>query len=224
MSRVFGAPSVVFLIAAFVLSFLTSISLPFLPPLDITRTHTELDTIPGLPSNIKALLTSEIRFGIWAACEYDFNDKRTCGPTGHGYEVHFIDPSADSQITTISSSWTRGLAVHPVATGATFIALVLAFTGHTIATFFVSFLAAFLTLIAFAIDIALFAFVRHEVNKIAHGFYATHAGPGFWMTLVSFVLLIAAGCTVCFGHRKERMGKETSIPMANVWSRFRNRN
>jgi len=39
MARAFCIPGVFFLFAAFVLSFLTSISLPYLPALDITRAH-----------------------------------------------------------------------------------------------------------------------------------------------------------------------------------------
>jgi hypothetical protein len=39
MTRAFFIPGVFFLLAAFILSLLTSISLPFLPALDITRTH-----------------------------------------------------------------------------------------------------------------------------------------------------------------------------------------
>jgi hypothetical protein len=39
MTRAFCIPGIVFLFIAFVLSFLTSISLPYLPALDITRTH-----------------------------------------------------------------------------------------------------------------------------------------------------------------------------------------
>jgi hypothetical protein len=39
MARAFCIPGILFLVAAFVLSFLTSISLPFLSALDITRTH-----------------------------------------------------------------------------------------------------------------------------------------------------------------------------------------
>lgn len=39
MARAFCIPGIIFLVAAFVLSFLTSISLPFLTGLDITRTH-----------------------------------------------------------------------------------------------------------------------------------------------------------------------------------------
>lgn len=39
MSRVFCIPGIIFLVCALVLSFLTSISLPYLPALDIARTH-----------------------------------------------------------------------------------------------------------------------------------------------------------------------------------------
>ena len=39
MSRAFCIPGVFFLFLAFTLSLLSSISLPFLPALDITRTH-----------------------------------------------------------------------------------------------------------------------------------------------------------------------------------------
>lgn len=39
MSRAFCIPGIVFLVAALVLSFLVSVSLPFLPALDIVRTN-----------------------------------------------------------------------------------------------------------------------------------------------------------------------------------------
>jgi hypothetical protein len=39
MSRAFCIPGIFFLVCALVLSFLTSISLPFLPGLDIVRVH-----------------------------------------------------------------------------------------------------------------------------------------------------------------------------------------
>jgi hypothetical protein len=92
----------------------------------------------------------------------------------------------------------------------------------------VSFLAALVTLVAFAIDIALFARVRHEMRGL--GVDAnTNTAPGlspndyflirrvndaiiplaFWMTLVAFVLLLLAGCTVCLGRRKARMADAT---------------
>lgn len=62
----------------------------------------------------------------------------------------------------------------------TFIALLLSFSQHvtvTLVASLFSFLAALLTLIAFAIDIALFAFTKHEMNKLNIG-ASTITGPG----------------------------------------------
>ena len=47
MSRAFCIPGVFFLFFAFVLSLLASISLPFLPALDITRTHFGAGAVQG---------------------------------------------------------------------------------------------------------------------------------------------------------------------------------
>ncbi|KAJ7635495.1 hypothetical protein DFH06DRAFT_1220723 [Mycena polygramma] len=66
-----------------------------------------------------------------------------------------------------------------------------------------SFLAATILLIAFAIDIALFAFVHHEIGKLDNVDANVNAGSAFWMTLVSLIFVLLAGCTVCFGRRKE---------------------
>jgi hypothetical protein len=219
MHRNFFIPGVVFLVCAFVLSFLVSISLPFLSAMDIVRVH--------FGSNQQQVLigSSEIRLGIWTACEYDLNDHRTCLKTGHGYSFQVINLIQKKQ-GTISAAWTRGLAVHPVATGATLAALALSFSAHTLIASLVSFLAAFLTLIAFAIDIALFALVDHEMNKLQLD-ANTNTAPGFWMTFVTLILLLLAGCTVCFGHRREiTSGGSSSYPMSSgkgVFSRF-NRN
>ncbi|EPQ55637.1 pali-domain-containing protein [Gloeophyllum trabeum ATCC 11539] len=197
-------PGIAFLAAAFVLSFLTSISLPYLTALDITRVHFgDGLKIPNSPIP----LINQLRFGIWAFCEYDAsNGNRKCSPEGHGYSVPFgvIDAKGNLNEITIGSSWTRGLAVHPVATVVTFIALALSFSSHVTATLLasiVSFFAALLTLIAFAIDIALYAYVHHELSKF-NG-VNVNTGPGFWLTFVSLVLLLLAGCTVCFGRRRD---------------------
>ena len=109
--------------------------------------------------------------------------------------------SSGSSSVTIGSSWTRGLAVHPVgmdsltfaeyylanfkwspsATGVIFIALLLSLSSHitvTLLASIVSFLAALITLIAFAIDIALFAFVKHEMKKLTGVRSNTNTAPG----------------------------------------------
>lgn len=188
-----------------------------------------------------------------------------CDKTGHAYSL-MVTSSGSS--VTIGSSWTRGLAVHPVgtysltlyclvlpiwipqsATGVTFVALILSLSTHitlTLLASIVSFLAALITLIAFAIDIALFAFVKHEMNKLTNVDSNTNTAPGqsyqiianngadvilisgFWLTFVSFILLLLAGCTVCFGRRRDRMNNARSYPMSQkpgLFGRFRrNRN
>jgi len=225
MPRSFCIPGVVFLFCAFVLMFIVSVSLPFLTAMDITRVHfTGNPTISAATDSL-----SQTRFGIWAYCyETTKNSNTICDKTGHAYSLMF---SSGSSSVTIGSSWTRGLAVHPVATGVIFIALLLSLSSHitvTLLASIVSFLAALLTLIAFAIDIALFAFVKHEMKKLTGVRSNTNTAPGFWLTFVSFILLLLAGCTVCFGRRRDRMSGATSYPMSQkpgIFGRFRrNRN
>jgi hypothetical protein len=224
MSRAFCIPGIVFLFCALVLGILTSISLPFLTGLDIARTTVvNAGRVGG--EGIK-----QIRLGIWASCSYQIDNARTCGDASHGYTL-FIQNSAGTETVDIGSSWTRGLAVHPVATAVTFIAFLMSFSQHITVTLFaslMSFLAAFLTLVAFACDIALLAFLKHQVNKLNDLDPSTKAGPGFWLTFVSLILLLLAGCTVCFGRRKARLSGASSYPsypMSSTkkpfWQRFR---
>ncbi|KAF9007000.1 pali-domain-containing protein [Cyathus striatus] len=219
MPRAFCIPGAFFLFCAFVLLFITSISLPYLPALDFARTH--FGSNLQVPDNANAL--NQIRFGIWAPCYFDTSDARTCPRTGHAYSVQL---QGQSDTVNIAASWTRGLVIHPVAAGVTFIALLLSLSTHvtvTLVASLVSFLAATITLIAFACDIALLAWVKHQFNKLDGSSPRTITGPGFWLTFASFILLLLAGCTVCFGRRRDRMAGATPTYAAKrpFWSRFR---
>ncbi|KAF8888463.1 hypothetical protein CPB84DRAFT_1849585 [Gymnopilus junonius] len=208
MNRKYINPGVIFLACAFVLSFLVSISLPFLTAIDVVRVH--------IGNNQQKVVfgSTELRLGIWSACSYDTNGHR------HGYMVP-VGNLITHKTGTISSAWTRGLAVHPVATAVTFAALVLALTAHTLWASLIAFLSALLTLIAFAIDIALFALVDHEMKKVLDGGVNTNTAPAFWMTFVTLILLLLAGCAVFLGHRGDRSSGGSSYPMASIFSRFR---
>ncbi|KAJ7145800.1 hypothetical protein C8R44DRAFT_755912 [Mycena epipterygia] len=220
MARIFCIPGIIFLGCALVLSILVSISLPFLPALDFVRVHFG----SGVATNGDGL--TELRFGIWAPCFYDQNNERTCFSAGHAYSISISNEQKTANII-VGSSWTRGLAVHPVATAVTFFAFLMSFSTHhtvTLLASLTSFLAALLTLIAFAIDIALYAFVHHEVGKLPDVSGHTTTSAAFWMTFVSLILLLLAGCTVCFGRRKDRMSGASSYPMStkpSFFSRFR---
>ncbi|KAF8642922.1 hypothetical protein AX16_009310 [Volvariella volvacea WC 439] len=222
VNRAFCIPGVVILFCAFVLSFLVSVSLPYLPALDITRIRLASGFVADGDGGV-----TQYRFGIWSACWYDTNETRTCLRTGHGYVVALQDAQRTASVV-IGSSWTRGLAIHPVATAVTFIALLLSFSSNLTVTLFASlasFLAAFLTLLAFACDIALFAYVKHQVGKLPNVNVDTIPAPAFWMTLVVFILLLIAGCTVCFGRRRERMADASYPKLTNekpsLWDRIR---
>ncbi|KAH8115019.1 SUR7/PalI family-domain-containing protein [Phellopilus nigrolimitatus] len=225
MARHFCIPGVFFLTCALVLLVLTSISLPTLTAFDITRVH--FDTAS---STSDASAINQIRFGIWAYCSDNADSgSRDCSTRGHAYEVQ-IDSPNNGNTVTIGSSWTRGLAIHPVAAAVTFLAFIFSFSQHvtlTLIASLLSFLAAIITLIAFACDIALLAFVRHELSDHLQNTSAqTITGPGFWLTFVSFILLLLAGCTVCFGRRRTRMDRaSSSYPMTSTktpfWRRFR---
>jgi hypothetical protein len=224
MPRSFCIPGIIFLFCAFVLLFISSISLPYLTAMDITRTHFTGSSATTTGSDVNI---SQIRFGVWAFC-YDWvsSSNIICDKTGHAYSVSVGD--GNGQVITIGRSWTRGLAVHPVATIAAFVALLFSFSTHvtlTLIASLLSFLAASLTLIAFAIDIALYAYVKHQMNKLTGVGPTTKTGPGFWLTFASLILLLLAGCTVCFGRRRDRMSGATSYPMANrkpgFFGRFR---
>ncbi|KAJ7682861.1 SUR7/PalI family-domain-containing protein [Mycena rosella] len=222
MARIFCIPGIIFLLCALVLSILVTISLPFLPALDFVRVHFG----SGVATTGQGM--TELRFGIWAPCTYDNEGTRSCLKASVAYLVS-ISNEAKTANVVIGSSWTRGLAVHPVATAVTFIAFLLSFSTHhmvTLAASLVSFLAALLTLIAFAIDIALFAFVHHEIKKLPDVNGKTTTSAAFWMTFVTFILLLLAGCTVCFGRRRDRMSGAAAYPMSSTsrpsfLSRFR---
>ncbi|GJE95569.1 SUR7/PalI family protein [Phanerochaete sordida] len=222
MPRAFHIPGVFFLFCAFVLLFLVSISLPYLPALDFARVH--FDGSPSTENGGEGALT-ELRYGIWSYCWYQTSGTRTCSPKGHGYSTVVYNSDRTSW-QTVGPSWTRGLAVHPVAAGMTFVAFLLSLSTHiTVALLasLASFLAALLTLIAFAIDIALYVFVKHQMGKLVGVSEHTDTAPAFWMTFVSFILLCLAGCTVCFGRRRDRMAGATSYSMAPKPTSWRDR-
>ncbi|KAJ6542731.1 hypothetical protein B0H19DRAFT_1000450 [Mycena capillaripes] len=222
MSRIFCIPGIIFLLCALILGVLVSISLPFLPALDFVRVHFG----SGVSTSGDGM--TELRFGIWAPCYYNTDGARTCFKAGHAYAIGVSNQQRTAGVI-IGSSWTRGLAVHPVATAVTAIAFAMSFSTHHMVTLLASlasFLAALLTLIAFAIDIALYAFVHHEIGKLPDVSGRVNTSAAFWMTFATLLLLLLAGCTVCFGRRKDRMSGAASYPMSSYskpsfFSRFR---
>ncbi|EKM76195.1 hypothetical protein AGABI1DRAFT_115948 [Agaricus bisporus var. burnettii JB137-S8] len=199
MARIFCIPAVAIIFAAFVLNLIVSISLPYLPALDFTRTHFQQVASENGQNNI-----SQLRFGIWAPCSYNEAGDRTCVKQGHAYGVTVANQQTDQ--VTIAPSWTRGLAIHPVAAVVSLLAVLLALSQHlTIALWatLIAWLAGLLTFIAFLCDVVLFAHTRTQFKKLNLG-TRTIPGPGFWITLVAMILLFLGGITTCLGRIKDR--------------------
>ncbi|KAF7352116.1 hypothetical protein MVEN_01174600 [Mycena venus] len=216
--RSFYIAGIAFLGVALVLGIITSISLPTFSAIDFVRVF-----FPNAPKD--GNIMSEARFGIWAPCLYDGNGKRSCVDSGHGYAFVIFSAEDLSKFVIIGSSWTRGLAIHPVATAFTAIALGLACSklehGPLLASLS-SFVASFLWLLAFIVDIALYAYVKQKVGTIPNGH--TSAGPAFWLTFICLILVLLSGCTVCFGRRKESGSDYPSFSSSGsggILSRFR---
>jgi len=210
-----------------------SVSLPALPALDIVRVQVNNGTV-FVGNVLNSPPISQLKFGIWSYCAYETpSGNRDCSSSGYGYSVSIHS----TNMVTIQSSWTKGLAVVPVAAIVSFIALLFSFSTHmqvALLSSLASFLAAALTLIAFLVEIALYAWVHHEASKLKGVSQTTKTAPGFWLTFVSLFLLLFAGCTVCFGRRGERMasavpatttGRYTSTQgKVPFWSRWRKNN
>ncbi|KAF8182946.1 actin cortical patch SUR7/pH-response regulator pali [Pholiota molesta] len=209
MDRTLPILATVFLLAALMLSLFVSLSLPYLPALDITRVH--LASGSGV-AGIDTL--SELRLGIWGICAYANDGVHSCIQKKLGYAVTIFNSRADpNNSNIIKSSWTRGLVVHIIATGFIFLAFLASFSEKSavkFVTLVLSCLATLVTFIAFTIDIALFALVRSLVEDISIGTSARTA-PGFWLTSVSLVLVVLASTTFCYDHRRG-----LQLPHANI--------
>jgi len=213
MTRAFCIPGVVFLLAATVLSAIAAVSLPYLSVIDIARVHIKSGDVGSGSGG--AIPIDQIRFGVWGVCYYNAgNGDKTCTPAENAYKVGVSTTGGNGGVI-IGRSWTRGLAVHPVAAGVTFLALLASLSTHITVQLIASllaFLASLLTLIAFAIDIALYAYVKHKMNDLPNVKTTTNTAPAFWLTFAAFLLTAFAGCTVCFGRRRERMYNATTSP------------
>lgn len=85
----------------------------------------------------------------------------------------------------------RNLTSPLLACCVAFIALLLSFSQHitiTLVASLVSFLAALITLVAFAINIALFAYVKHELGTLNIS-ETTITGPGWFFLFLSSLLV-----------------------------------
>lgn len=71
MARLFCIPGIVFLFAALVLSFIASISLPYLPALDVVRVH--FDQQNALDNSSTAITELRVSVAMTPAMSFNAN-------------------------------------------------------------------------------------------------------------------------------------------------------
>ncbi|KLO16704.1 hypothetical protein SCHPADRAFT_901342 [Schizopora paradoxa] len=220
MSRLHWGVGIFFLVAAFVLLVIVSISLPTFSAVDIVRTH--FATAPGSSSTSDTI--NQLRLGIWGYCVNLASDgTRDCVHAGHAYKAIFL--SSTGTVKAVGSGSTRGLPAHVAAAIVTLFALLFAISNHLtlmLVSSLLCFIAAFITLIAFGIDIGLLVSVRNTMNDLSGH---TVTAPGFWMTFASIILLLLAGMTVCFRRRRSSRydGAASTSTKGGFWPFRRNR-
>lgn len=221
MTRRYLIPALTLSAISTILLVLLTISTPTTlsdaTPFDFVRSS-NLDGIVDLSpgSNAKRLIGS-VRFGTWGYCSaLNGTSSLGCFKHSHGYSVKLgINPEQSETeaqaFITIGSSWTRGLAVHVVAFVGALIGLVLTAVPKQVsrlAALVVNAVTALLTLVAFAIDIALLAYVQTQLRKISSP--KTMPGPAFYMALVAIPLAASAAVMNWLNWRSEKLDRVTT--------------
>ena len=153
------------------------------------------------------------RFGTLGYCLGD-----TCSSPTLGYS---FDPNQLLGIQVIGSRYTSAilkgltytLILHPIALAFAVVAVLLGLISHcrefstNCFGSFVTGIGAFITLVAFGLDLALFIIAKKRIDSI-NGASAS-LGMAMWMTLAAWILMFLAGCAfscgICSRRRRNRV-------------------
>lgn len=159
------------------------------------------------------------RFGTLGYCIGD-----TCSNPTLGYE---FDPNQLLGIQVISGRYTGAvikgltytLVLHPVALAFAVVSVLLGLISHCreLSTncfgTFVTGIGAFITIVAFGLDLALFIIAKKRINSINGA--SAELGMAVWMTLAAWILMFLAGCAfscgICSRRRRNRV-KDSHLP------------
>ncbi|KAF4125716.1 SUR7/PalI family [Geosmithia morbida] len=160
---------------------------------------------------------ADVKFGSFGYCVTDSNGDDRCSSTHIGYDaakiMEGIDDSSFSMARGDSiKALTHVFVLHPVSAALLLISFLLSlfagsFCGSVIAMF-VSALTFVVSVVAVAVDFAVFALVLSEVrNGNGKGRY----GSVIWMALAAAILTLAAtlilAVTCCVGKRRRAQAK-----------------
>ncbi|KAL1410697.1 hypothetical protein Q8F55_001639 [Vanrija albida] len=131
------------------------------------------------------------RFGVLGWCNTAGFDK--CSPKALGYRFQDAlgEVSNWDVVNNSINGLTKALILHPIAAALSFIGFLIALVSHkfgNILAAFFAFLAFVCSLVAMAIDFAIFGVVKGHINKnnLGHAKY----GAATWVTVVATILLL----------------------------------
>ncbi|MCJ1291887.1 hypothetical protein MMC34_003435 [Xylographa carneopallida] len=200
---------VIFLLSASILLLITTISAPVIGDIAILKV---------MLTNQSTIRHSSITFGTFGHCVLDVapaaTDQDYCYPKSIGYSpaaiMAQIDGTGFSETASASADGlTYAMILHPIACGIAFIAFLLSIGAGVVGSLLgalVAALAWIITLVAMAIDFALFGIIKDHVNSDGSGSNAYYS-TGMWTILAAMVLLFLGMFIVlftCFSARKEK--------------------
>ncbi|KAI0179568.1 pali-domain-containing protein [Hypoxylon sp. FL1284] len=211
------------LFAATVLLIITDISAPVVNRISMLKVNLD-DRSPSVSSDNRP----EITFGTFGWCVRNSvgSGDDVCSSSHVGYDpiavvaqnvnnVDFSDAAADT-----SKGLTRVMILHPIATGLSFIAFLLALGAGVVGSLLaslVSLLTFIVTLVVLITDFVCFAIIRSEVNNNSNGSRAEW-GAASWTILVAAICNLLATVVVFFTccsarlHRRRESRVAKDVP------------
>ncbi|SNX81903.1 uncharacterized protein MEPE_00608 [Melanopsichium pennsylvanicum] len=155
----------------------------------------------------------------------------TCSSPTLGYS---FDPNQLLGIQVISSKYTSAvikgltytLILHPIALAFAVVSVLLGLISHCreLSTncfgTFVTGIGAFVTIVAFGLDLALFIIAKKRIDSINGA--SAQLGTALWMTLAAWILMFLAGCAfscgICSRRNRNRV-KDSHLPPESYGAR-----
>ncbi|KAG7562336.1 hypothetical protein FFLO_02228 [Filobasidium floriforme] len=149
---------------------------------------------------LKATVTEEIRYGIWGYCVQGGE----CSSAMLGYAPSIEQVGGNyTEGSSVLQNFTKVMILHPIAGALALFAVLWGLAGVALASrtctilmSLTAFLALLASLVAFAIDLALWIIIRNRIRD--RGFEA-ELGNANWLTVGAVAALILGTCTAACG-------------------------
>lgn len=149
---------------------------------------------------LKATVTEEIRYGIWGYCVQGGD----CSNAMLGYAPSIEQVGGNyTEGSSVLQNFTKVMILHPIAGALALFAVLWGLAGVALASrtctilmSLTAFLALLASLVAFAIDLALWIIIRNRIRD--RGFEA-ELGNANWLTVGAVAALILGTCTAACG-------------------------